>query len=373
MNRKDVENMRRNRAAYVRAESRKRLGAALLAAAIGAAVLAAGAGSRPAAAAGWQTIEQSIQIEGATHRVPSILLDGTTYVGLRALNEKLGIDTRWDEAARTITVLGNGRTLVLNTKTGDTRLNDQNIHGLPTLNQDGWTYLPLRFLMERMGYSVSYDPATRLIGIGKIPENELTIANARIEEHRDEPPMTLEVNYPVLSGLADADAQDKINAFLKSEAESHARSGKAVLERAVANMGAGQGGDVRPVNFQGSYYVTYNENNLLSLYVDYYQYTGGAHGITVRVPYTFNLADGRQLTLREAADSHPDYLKIINAEISRQIQNRGIPMLTPFVSIEPDRPFYLSHEGVVLFFQQYEYTPYAAGMPEFRIPYSAFR
>jgi len=38
--------------------------------------------------------------------------------------------------------------------------------------------------------------------------------------------------------------------------------------------------------------VTYNEQDKLSLYVDYYSYTGGAHGSVARVTYTFDLKTG---------------------------------------------------------------------------------
>ncbi|WP_276356895.1 stalk domain-containing protein [Cohnella caldifontis] len=366
--------MRRNRSFFAREKSKKPpLAAVLAAAAIAIATQLADTGAhRAAAAEAFKVIDQPIRVEGVSSTIPAINVEGSTYVGLRVLNEKLGLTTEWDESAKKITVLGNGRTLVLKLKTGETTLNDQSIHGLPTVNQDGWTYLPLRFLMERMGYGVDYDPATRRIEIGKIAENAATIATAKIAESRDKPELSLEVNYPVLSGLADPAVQDKINAFLKSEAESHASSGKFVLERAVADMEGGPDEAIRPVSFQGSYYVTYNENNRLSLYVDYYQYTGGAHGITVRVPYAFDLATGEKLTLQEAAGGNPGYVKIINAEISKQIKARNVPMLTPFVTIKPNQPFYLTHEGLSIFFQQYEYTPYAAGIPEFRIPYTAF-
>ncbi|WP_240489256.1 RsiV family protein [Cohnella thermotolerans] len=111
----------------------------------------------------------------------------------------------------------------------------------------------------------------------------------------------------------------------------------------------------------------------MSLYVDYYVYTGGAHGMTARQPYTFDLATGNVLTLKEAAEGNANYVPIINAEIAKQIKVRKLELLTPFKTIEADRPFYLNHNGLVIYFEQYEYTPYAAGMPEFVIPLKAFR
>ena len=39
--------------------------------------------------------------------------------------------------------------------------------------------------------------------------------------------------------------------------------------------------------------------------------------------------------------------------------------LFPFEAIRADQDFYLSNNELVVYFQAYEYTPYAAGIPEF--------
>lgn len=353
-----------------------------LAAAMGIAPLAvaghagqASAASKIIAAPAYQVKQQAFNINGSASALSVLNLDGSTYVALRMLNDKLGLQTGWDQKTHTATVNGNGRTISLNLGTGVTVLNGQTIYGLPGLLVNNSTYVPLRFLLERMGYAVSYD-AAHVIGIEKIQENALTIRTAAIEAKDDKQKLSLEVNYPVLSGFANAAVQDKINAFLKSEAVSHADAGKKELEQAAkdnADYAASNPGVDQPaVEFDGSYYVTYNENNLLSLYVDYYEYLGGAHGGTFRVPYTFDLSTGDTLTLKEAAKGNADYVKIINAEIEKQIKARDLPLLVPFETIEPDRAFYLNHNGLVIYFEQYEYTPYAAGMPEFVIPLTSF-
>lgn len=351
-----------------------------LAAAMGAAPLATGVSIGQASAASaspaYHAIQQSFKINGGSSTISVLNLEGTTYVGLRMLNDSLGLQTGWDQTSHTATVKGNGRTLALNLKTGTTQLNGETIYGLPGLLVNNSTYVPLRFLLERMGYAISYD-AAHVIGIEKIQENALQIGTGTIAENDDKRKLSLEVNYPVLSGFANAAVQDKINAFLKSEAESHAAAGKKDLEQAAQDNASYEasspGQTLPPVSFEGSYYVTYNENNLLSLYVDYYEYTGGAHGGTVRVPYTFDLATGNVLSLKDAAKGNANYVSIINAEIAKQIKARNMELLVPFKTIEPDRPFYLNRNGLVIYFEQYEYTAYAYGMPEFVIPLSAFQ
>ncbi|MGG6310668.1 RsiV family protein [Paenibacillus macerans] len=79
------------------------------------------------------------------------------------------------------------------------------------------------------------------------------------------------------------------------------------------------------------------------------------------------------MSLKDAANDNPNYVSIINKRIKEQIKNRNMELLTPFESIEPDRGYFLNRNGVVVFFTQYEYTSYAEGMPEFVIPYAAFK
>ena len=45
-------------------------------------------------------------------------------------------------------------------------------------------------------------------------------------------------------------------------------------------------------------------------------------------------------------------------------------MLTPFATISPDQTYYLTPDGIVVYFQSGEYTPEYYGSPEFLIPFS---
>ena len=62
------------------------------------------------------------------------------------------------------------------------------------------------------------------------------------------------------------------------------------------------------------------------------------------------------------------YKKIINAEILRQIKVREIPLLDSFNGISPEQDYYVSDQVLVIYFQLYELSPYAAGFPYFPIP-----
>ncbi|SFK73859.1 Copper amine oxidase N-terminal domain-containing protein [Paenibacillus sp. 1_12] len=316
-------------------------------------------------------------IDGVSKAVPTANVHGDTYIGLRSLSDELGLDIGYDADNQTVLISGRGRTLKFEIKqeNGAYLLNDQLIYALPIIIEDDSTYVPLRFFLESVGYGISYDAALGMVGITTIKENPITFKTEQIAEANEG--ISLKVSYPQIAGFANADIQQKVNAFLKKEIENHVSADKTMLNKAAADNKQWEADNAKikipPVSLDGVYKVTYNEQNRLSLYIDYYMYLGGAHGMTERVPYTFDLTTGNLLTLQEAAAGNANYVSIINNEIMKQYKEDGLSLLAPFKTIEPERPYFLKHNGVVIYFNQYEYTAYASGMPEFEIPFASFR
>lgn len=122
--------------------------------------------------------------------------------------------------------------------------------------------------------------------------------------------------------------------------------------------------------------LTYNFDCILSLYFDRYQYTGGAHGSTLRASQTWNLQKGRQIKLGELirADSYVSY--ILN-EVKAQIEQNPDIYFENYESLIRQTfntsSFYCTPKGIVVYYQQYDIAPYASGIREFFIPYSDVR
>jgi len=121
---------------------------------------------------------------------------------------------------------------------------------------------------------------------------------------------------------------------------------------------------------------TANKNGLLSIPVEYYQFTGGAHGATEKRPYNFDLKTGRVIVLGDIFKEGYNYKKVINQEIKRQIkENNDLYFTGPgmgFETIKVNQPFYLVDGGLTVYFAQYEIAPYADGIPEFKLPFTLF-
>ncbi|OBZ11256.1 MULTISPECIES: stalk domain-containing protein [Bacillales] len=333
-----------------------------------------GGGVAAAAAQQLKIVSQPFVIDGIRSSIPTANVDGNTYISIRALNNKLGLSTSWDAATRSVVIKGRDRTLSASPDDGSYKLNGQPLYGNPAILINGSTYLPLRFVLERMGYGISYDGKTRTVGIETIKENALSIGTETISKVTKD--QSLLIHYPVITGYTNEASQTKINEFLKQEAETYAASGQQAIAKAAADnkeMEANNKDMTMPVlSFDGAYTITYNEQNTVSLYVDYYSYLGGAHGMTERVSYTFDLMTGEELKLEDVTSGNLNYTSIIDASIREQIKARKLLLISPFEGIKPDRDFYLKHGAVVIAFGQYEYTSYAEGMPEFAIPFKAF-
>lgn len=319
---------------------------------------------------------QTFSIEGVKKNIATINKNGSTYIALRHLSDSLGLDTNFDKTTQIISISGEGRILTINLAASTVMLNGQQILSPELVSQDNTTYLPLRFILEQLGFEVGYESGSKLIAIHAIKENDLKINAQTIEA--DENGKSLQVYYPVISGLASSEVQQSINAFLKEQIEEQVADLSKQMDEAVSeNKAINPQANLPKPSLNGKYTVTYNEKDRLSLYIDYYLDLGGAHGSTVRHTYTFDLSTGKTLTLKDVAGGNENYVAIINQKIKEQIAERvqsgELYLNTPFESIEADRDFFLNRNGIVIAFAEYEYTPYAAGMPEFVIPYDSFQ
>lgn len=230
---------------------------------------------------------------------------------------------------------------------------------LPELH-DGAVYIDLSLAAAQMGYRVNWDATAQTLTLERVPENDIVIRTETIEA--DGPHIGVAVQYPQLAGLADAEAEARINAIL-------AEHGAMTLAR--AEHFEEEYDDPRGMRylFDLSYEITYNENGVISVLFHDYMFTGGAHGGTTRYSHTFDLATGHEYSLGDLLGYRPDWLAEASAEIARQFEKRDIYMLNEFHGIEPDQPFYVKDGHAIVYFQQYEYTPYAYGFPEFELPW----
>ena len=130
--------------------------------------------------------------------------------------------------------------------------------------------------------------------------------------------------------------------------------------------------DIRPI---------YADSSYITLQATIYDYTAGAHGSTTLLPQTFNLADGTRVSLSAllptlSADAlsdsiHKGLMRYFEVPEDNPQRLRELLFVDRDASIPmPQTQPYLTSEGVVFLYQQYEIGPYAAGMPKVTIKYN---
>lgn len=124
--------------------------------------------------------------------------------------------------------------------------------------------------------------------------------------------------------------------------------------------------------------ITENSSEYFSMYMDFYTYSGGAHGNVERYAYTFkkegNLINDFTELLKSGVDS-----TTVEAEINRQIKARidgGDPVFyndsVSFSHPNEYPSFFIRNGTLVLYYQTYDIAPYVIGIPEFEMPPSIF-
>lgn len=157
--------------------------------------------------------------------------------------------------------------------------------------------------------------------------------------------------YPEVEGLGPAG--QKINRTLAGEIDAFARS--------VAKPDH---------SGQVNYTVQLDHNQLLSITIsEMYYVRRAAHPMTMLRGFTFNTATGDPLKLSDLFPPDCDFRGKLNQIMARQLAERQIPLLRKFDGIRENQEFYLTPDSLVIYYQLYEYTPYAWGFLKFSIPY----
>ena len=207
-----------------------------------------------------------------------------------------------------------------------------------------------------------------VITSGQAETGAIKVTNLVIKEKSDI--METDLNIPVVSGQLDSGVMSTINKRFEEDAMNFKQTLEAEVKEYAAECEAA-GYPIRPYQLFTRYQQCSLNDDILSLYVDYYQYTGGAHGITERRAYNIDLKTGKLLPLAELFKPGYDYKAVIDKEINRQIALDPEPYFEGdmgFKGIAPEHNYYLEGENLVIYFNQYEIAPYAAGIREFKIP-----
>lgn len=209
-----------------------------------------------------------------------------------------------------------------------------------------------------------------------------TVTQGKKLNYRQTPVLNYQLAYPHVSGGTSPQAAGQINRYHDRVARDFAaHCQRTLLPQAIADYHSSMKNEFpfHPYEADSAFTPTYNQDGKLSLYTDKYEFTGGAHGTTVRTGDTWDTKRGRPLSLAQVLGQRQAPVTKIQAEIVRQIQAQLAAGTNQYFDNYPQlvtqtfqrTQFYLTPEGIAFFFQQYDIAPYSSGIPVFVIPEQA--
>ena len=199
--------------------------------------------------------------------------------------------------------------------------------------------------------------------------------------YKDIPVFRYSIRYPVFTSDCSRAAAARINAHYADLAAGKEDYCRTVLYPQAVEAARYIQDNHPPFEMYGfttDYEVTFNSGCITSLYTDESAYMGGAHGSVTRSSDTWDFASGKRLQLGDFYPGQPFFSQGIIQQIENQaalvIKSSGSPYYEDYPALLYSAfradSFFLTQDGVVIYYQQYDIAPYGAGIPEFLIPFS---
>jgi predicted secreted protein len=325
----------------------------------------------------------AIELDGAEIGAAAYIDGGNLYLPLRAVGEALGYKIEWPGQDSPISLTKPGNTILIDLQNSKITANDHTYYmsgeypdrvhsGTPAGNI---TYMREDFFVDNLGLTVRWDRQEQRVKLESVKENAVTVKT--VTEASETETIKITLQYPQLDGLKDKAVQERLNAIFEEAALAARNEG---LQNAAEIEKARASGYPTSPNKGETYFdyrLKYNQNGLLSLVFNNYQYFGGAHGLDVQSSHTFNLETGAEYKLKDLFRSEADYVSLMSGIVRNEIDEGSkeglLVELTPFQALKADQNFYLSNNAVVVYFQEYEYFPYAAGIQQFPVDFAALQ
>ncbi|NLM74770.1 MAG: DUF3298 and DUF4163 domain-containing protein [Clostridiaceae bacterium] len=192
----------------------------------------------------------------------------------------------------------------------------------------------------------------------------------------------IEIDYPYIMPSNYPNSMI-FNTFYRQKARSNYRYASSKLYREAVkhyNSSKAQGFPFYSYVFNQVFEVTYCKKPFISLYIDVYEFTGGAHGTTTRTSYTWDMKNSRQMELSSLFNKGFNYKYFILEFIEGEARRRKFAgkadyfdnLKNNIAKHFDEKNYYLTKDGIAIFYPLYTISPYASGIQVFVIPYPLF-
>ncbi len=218
-------------------------------------------------------------------------------------------------------------------------------------------------------------------------EFSVTVTDTTEQEERNEEDqllLTYQYNSVSVTIPGNQEAQDKINDFFVQEEVSYQDTIQEYVQFAKEDLEM-RGDDPELMESWGGYSVgkEYSiaraDEKIISVVLDCYEFTGGAHPNSGRVAYTFDAQTGEKLSLeavvKDLDEAQSVTTEFLTEKLAEQEQEEGM-LFDDYQSyiqdILTDNTWYLDQEGFHIIINEYIVSPHAAGIQEMTMPYGEY-
>lgn len=181
----------------------------------------------------------------------------------------------------------------------------------------------------------------------------------------------INIDYPQITGAENSYVILKVNMFLEEDFKQSITwfeeigSDTTMFEDYPSKM---------QFSFETGFQVEYNSKKFVSIVMNHYQFTGGAHGNYFALGYNIRLDNGAILTLKDIiTEGSFDLLAyeceqaILETYQANSLMEAGL--FEDEIAIADDQDFYIIPGALVIQFDPYEVGPYAMGEITAEIPF----
>lgn len=210
--------------------------------------------------------------------------------------------------------------------------------------------------------------------------NTKSIKSNKIEANIDTQTITKDtkylssvINIPIII-IDDKDFQKTINDKITTDIMSFYNTTEEEIKNFYVDILYGDTKFLANVDYK----VKKNSDGVISILINYYKYSGGAHGLYKDISYNIDTKQKRFLDFDDLFKQNSNYKGIIEEQIRQNIinlekensENIGI---YNFKELNKNQKFYIEDDNLVLYFDLYDIAPYSLGIPSFKINISKIK
>jgi hypothetical protein len=200
-----------------------------------------------------------------------------------------------------------------------------------------------------------------------LAENNYTIKNSIIT--KSEKFLDINVSVPHFEGFVGADKINKTIKNIVAESIDDAKvGGKALKELNEENIKNGEESLVWESVLDMSYDYFLNKD-ILSVQLNNYTYSGGAHGMSYIIPLTINIKTGEIYEFKDLFKDDKPFKQRFENKLIKTIAKNPENYFPEYEQSIKDKNgdfnFYIDGDKIIVYFDLYDIAPYASGIQYF--------